>query len=115
MFTHMCTGARPCREFGKHLWVHVEGRCCVSQEGVYVCHEGVWLRTATVPAWQCIGSAGLALAPPARWHCWAEVARARGRNVGFILPFPNEPGRWNGGTDKLPVSWEGEGCSQDSS
>lgn len=41
VFTHVCTGARPCREFGKHLWVHVEGRCCVSQEGVCVCHEGV--------------------------------------------------------------------------
>lgn len=83
--------------------------------GVCVCHEGVWLRTAPMPAWQRIGSAGLALAPSARWHCWAEAARARGRNVGFILPFPNEPGRWNGGADKLPVSWEGEGCSQNSS
>lgn len=33
---------------------------------------------------------GCAVAPPARWHCQAEAARARGRNVGFILPFPGE-------------------------
>lgn len=70
-------------------------------------------------AWQCSDSAvavlACALAPPAHWHCQAEAARAHGRNVGFILPSPNEPGRWDGGADKFPVSCEREGCSQGSS
>lgn len=26
---------------GKHLWIHVEGHCCMSQERLCVCHEGV--------------------------------------------------------------------------
>lgn len=52
VLTRVCTGARPCRQFGKAPVDPCGGTLCVSL-------EGVWLSTAPVLAWQDSGSAGL--------------------------------------------------------
>lgn len=36
-FTHVCAGVSCAGSLGKRLWVHVEGFCCMSQEGLCVC------------------------------------------------------------------------------